>query len=417
MEEELTIKDIIKFLFKHKKIIIETTFIFFILGVTFALLQKKTYTAEAAIMILGVKPKVTLETKIELKDALDNIYQQFEQRKKTVVELLKSPLIVSEVLNKLQWQGLIKLNKFSVSDFLNSKVINVEIVGEIIKVKVRLSDKVLAKNFADELVKTLVEKMSSVINYSISKDILKDKYEQTKQDYELLQAKYNSFIEKNRITELNKELTQLEDLYKYYVSSLTKIEKLIHEAEGIKQQFQSSNTSSVGEFANALSLLKLKSSMFVAEGELPIQIDLGEVSSEKLKFQDISNGVFEVEEIIKILKDRKTEFSNKLKEEKFEEKIQHLKKEIEKEKNKETQLLKDKNLAWESLLMIERKQKELEISNGISEDIPIKIVYFSVLPEKPDSGKRKIYIATSIFIGFVLGILISWIKEALSDIK
>lgn len=417
-EKDISIIDIIKFLIKNKKIILLSTLIFFFLGIIVALLQKRTYTAEAAIMLLGIKPIVNLEPKIQIKELGDSFFQQFEERKKTVVEFLKSPFVISEVIQKLQNKGLIKPKEFTAKDFLSSeKILIVEPKGEIIKIKVRLADKNLAKNFADEIVLTVVDKIVSFTSYSFSKDLLENKLETTRKEYQKAQQRYNFFIQNNRIMEIEKKISQLKDMYNYYITNITNIEKVIWDAKGLKEQIQKSEASSVGEFANALALLKFKSSVFI-KGELPLlNIEVKESNKDILKFQDTKSAVKEIDEIIKILENQKEEYEKKLKEEKYEQQIQQLQKELEKEKNKEKELIKDKELLWESILTLERKQKELDITNGMSESIPIKIAYLSELPEKPDDGKRKLTVILFTFIGITLGIIVGLLKEAIILVK
>ncbi|MCX7911080.1 MAG: Wzz/FepE/Etk N-terminal domain-containing protein [Endomicrobia bacterium] len=417
-EKEISIIDIIKFFIRNKNIIFYTTFLFFILGIIFALFQKKTYTAEAAIMVLGIKPKVTFEPKIQLKEIGEDVFQQIDERKKTVVEFLNSPYIISEVIEKLKRQGLIKHKEISVENFTLSKnTLVIETKGEIIKVKVKLEDKNLAKHFADELVKTVTDKMFLLFNYDIPKELLKTKLEETKQEYEKAQKRYNMFIQKNKITELLAKLSQLETLYNYYINNIVKLERLISEANGLKEQLQKSEVSSVGEFANALALLKFKSSIFTEGKELPVNVELKEIDKEILKFKDLKLVMKEIDQIIEVLEKLKKEYQQKLEDEKYEQKIQQLKKEIEEEKNKEKQLIKDRDLIWESLLTLERKQKEMEISNGISENIPVKIAYLSNLPEKPDPGKRKVIVILFTIMGFSLATVISLIKETIYLLK
>lgn len=410
-EKDIDILDIIRFLIRNRKIIVSTTLVSFFLGVIFALLQKKTYTVEAAIMVLGIKPIVNLEPKIQIKDLGDNFFQQYEERKKTVVELLNSPFIISEVIEKLQQKGLIKSGEFTVKDFTARKTLTVETKGEIIKVKVKLSNKNLAKSFADEMVQTVTEKMYSLTTYHISRETLTNKLQETKKEYQKAQQRYNYFVQNNRIMEIEKKINQLKEIYSYYIANITNIEKIIWDAKGLKEQIQKSEVSSVGEFANALALLKFKSSVFI-KGESPLlNIEVKESSKDMLRFQDTKSAVKEIDGIIEILERQKNNYEQKLKEEKYEQQIQELQKELEKEKDKEKELLKDKELLWESILTLERKQKELDIVNGISENIPVKIAYLSNLPEKPDDGKRKLIVGLYTLIGFSLGVGIGLLKE------
>ncbi|MEN3013007.1 MAG: Wzz/FepE/Etk N-terminal domain-containing protein [Endomicrobiia bacterium] len=411
MEEDIEIIDVIKFFIRNKKIITICFIFSLILGIIWVAFQKKTYTAEAGIIVLGVKPKITFEPKIQIKEISEGVIQQFDERKKTIVEFLRSPVVISEVIEKLKNQGHINQSeKFSVESFIKSKkILNIETVGELIKVKVRLKDRELAKRFADEIVKTTVEKMVYFTYYEIPTDILKNKLLEAQKNYKDAVERYNLFVQENKILEINKRLSQLQDMYNYYVVNITKIEKYIWEAKGLKAQLQKEDFSSVGELGNALAMLRFKSSIFIEDKFEKVEIE--KIDKELLKLQDIKLAIKEIDETIEILEARKKEFEKKLEEEKYEQQIQQLKKELEKEMDKEKQLIKDKDLYWDMLLTLERKQKEIEISNGISENIPVKIAYFSFLPEKPDDGRYMVFLLGFMFLGLLIGVTISGVKE------
>ncbi|MDW8055848.1 MAG: Wzz/FepE/Etk N-terminal domain-containing protein [Elusimicrobiota bacterium] len=163
-EDEISLLDIVKFFIRHSRLIAITTLICGVVGVAVILLlssKEKSFTAESAIIVLGTKSDVSVEPKSSLlgiKEIADIYPPRLEDRKRTIVELAKSPLIVSKVINKA-YELKLYTNKLSVDDFVapNSKILEVKQVGEIIKIKTKLYDRGLAKFFADEIAKAVVK--------------------------------------------------------------------------------------------------------------------------------------------------------------------------------------------------------------------------------------------------------------------
>ena len=73
-------------------------------------------------------------------------------------------------------------------------------------------------------------------------------------------------------------------------------------------------------------------------------------------------------------------------------------------------------MLWETLISLERKKEELNIKNGIKEEIA-KVAYLSILPDYPNSGNRRIIVVLFCCLGLFLGIIISVLKEAYDKIK
>jgi len=103
-EEEINLLDILKFFVKHLKLILVITLIVSILGVVkyFLSLYKKYYTIESGIVILWPEYEILLDsrTKLQLRDIGELFFQQFENRKKSIQELILSPSVVIPVIKK-----------------------------------------------------------------------------------------------------------------------------------------------------------------------------------------------------------------------------------------------------------------------------------------------------------------------------
>lgn len=164
-EEEISLVDIVKFFIRHSKTIVLTTVICILAGIFGSIIlgSKKIYKAESALIVLGTKSDVMVESKtgvLGIKEIADIYPPRLEDRKRTIVELIKSPLIISDVISKARKEKIfVDEDKFlSVEDFISpkSKIIEIKQTGEIIKIIVRMEKKELAKFFADEIAKSVV---------------------------------------------------------------------------------------------------------------------------------------------------------------------------------------------------------------------------------------------------------------------
>lgn len=410
--DEITIVDVLKFFIRHQSTILFTTIIFFIFGIIYIILKPKTYIAESGLLIIDTKPEVSFEPKIQIKD-LSEYLQSFDSKKKTVSELIKSPIVLNDVLNKAFEQGLIEEKSLRQQKALYSKI-EIFQTGNVLKIQVKMSKPQQAKFFADEIAKITVEKSKFLVVNNISQDILKQKLEAAKQEYENSFKKYNYFLQNNKILELTTKITQLQKMYNYYKDNLIQIEQNIWKARNLKEQLQSGSITNVGELADSLALLKFKSSIFSEESELPLKLEINQYNNTKL---DKDSVVKEIDSIISILEERKKDFEEQLNSQNYEKQIQKLQSELEKEKKREKDLIKDRDLNWESLVALERKIKEIEISDGIVENVLVKIAYLSELPKSPDNGKEKIIVLVSTVFGLFSGILIGGFQEIYKIMK
>ncbi len=181
-DEEINLVDILKFFFRHKNLIIFFTLFFLIASIVLNLtiFNKETYKyylAESALIVLGTKPDIMIEQKLGVlgvKELADVYPPRIEDRKKTIVELIKSPLIISSVLNKIKNSDFDKkaTKDYTIEDFVSpkSKIIEVKQIGEIIKLRVRLTDRNLAKFFADEIVKETVDFSRRELYFDLPKE-------------------------------------------------------------------------------------------------------------------------------------------------------------------------------------------------------------------------------------------------------
>ncbi|GEM_PF-2340812 len=414
-EEEISLVDIIRFFLRNKSVIFGFTVIFLFIGIIFSLLQKKVYTAEAGILIVSRKQEITFEPKIQDKDYIED--EILEQRKKTITEIIKTPFILTDILLKAEQQGVIKKGKIKLNDLLDkkSKIINVKLYDSLIKVRVSLPDKYQAKFFADEIVLATVDKSLSLL-VSIQKESIDKELKNVRQKYNEAVIKYNQFVNNNKILELSTKIDQLSKIYNYYKDNITEIEKHLWQAKNLKEQVESGGLTSVGEFADTLAILRFKSTIFAGSSELPLKFEIRQIDTQNVNKTNISEVVKEINSIISILEKRKKEFEEELKTKNYEQQIRQLQTELEKEKIRQKELLKNRDLLWETLTTLERKKEELNIKNGIKEEIA-KVAYLSVLPERPEGGKRKIIVLVSTCLGIMIGIFYSFLKEAYDKVK
>ncbi len=415
IEEEISLVDLIKFFLKNRNTIIISVIISFIIGIIYALLIRNNYVAEAGIYVVVRKPEITFEPKIQDKDFFEEKY--FEERKRTIAEIVKSPFVLNEVLSKAEQEGIIKKDEIKIQNLIDekSKMMNVFIAGSVVKVRVKLPDKYQAKFFADEIVKTAVEKLSFLLT-SIQKENVDEEIKNVRQKYNEAVAKYQQFVNNNKILELTTKIEHLNKMYSYYKNNITEIEKHLWKAKNLKEQIETGSITSVGEFADMLAILKFKSSIFAGSSELPLKLEIAEVGLQKINKTNIGEAVKEIESIISILEKRRKDFEEELKTKNYERQIRQLESELEKEKTKQKELLNNKDLLWETLTSLERKKEELNIKNGIKEEIA-KVAYLSVLPEYPNGRSRKITIFISCCLGMFVGVFLSVLKEAYEKVK
>lgn len=413
--DEIDLLTIIKFFIVNRQTILLCTIACFIIGIFIALFSKKVYLAESALLVLGLRTEVTFEPKIQVKGVTEEIIQRFEEKKKTVSEFIVTPAVLSEVISEAEKNNVVEKGKISFKKL--AKSVEVSIKGAMIKIRVRSDSPHKAKFFADKIAEVTVDKLSLLTAEIISKEILIEKLRQARQKYNEATTEYNNFLKNNRIIELSKNIEELKKMYDFYTSNITTIEKSIWQAKNLKEQLESGGVSSVGELADALALLKFKSSIFAGTTELPLKLEFTQSNIQKIDKSNIDAVVKEIDNIISILERRKKEFIQELESKKYEQQIKLLQTELEKEKNREKDLVKNRDLFWDSVVTLERKLQEIEVGKDMTDNIFVKIVYLSELPELPESRNRKMIVIVAVVIGIFLGISVSLIREGYQKVQ
>ncbi len=388
------------------------------IGLILVITKPKMYTAESGIVVLGTKPEITFEPKIQIKELAETIVQLFESRKKTIRELVKTPIVINSVITKAEDAKLIPKGEYTYENFINEGgFLKTQEIGEMVKIKVTMKEPKLAKFFADEIAKITVDLANSLLYYEISEDTIKIKLKEAKMKYDKSFEEYSKFVKNNQMLMLERELDMIKKQYNYYKDNISSIERYIWQAKSLKEQLQKGSVSSSGELANSLALLIFKASIFTGDSQLPVKFDISQSINEKLSASQLRAAVEDIDNIITILENRKKEFEKELEEKKFEKQIQELETKIVQEQNKERELIKNRDLSWEALVALERKKEEIAISKDIKENILVKIAYLSELPKTPIPGKRKTILVLSLIFGLTLGFILAGIKEVYINIK
>lgn len=180
IEDEISLVDILKFFVKHKNIILITTIVITLLALvkTFFVVQKPTYTCESGIIIIWPEYELITEPKLQLRDIGELYFQQFENRKRSIQELILSPSIIIPVIKKSEEKNLLEKGTLLYSDFVDpkNKMIKISQGGEIIKITVNMPTKDLAKLFSEEIAKNAVEKIKEILSTYDEKKIKKDEF-------------------------------------------------------------------------------------------------------------------------------------------------------------------------------------------------------------------------------------------------
>jgi len=423
------------------------TFLAAMAAFIFSILQIEKYQATAIILLTRTKVTLSLAEQFPtINEPIDSI-----SRMNAMLSIAGGDSLAIQTLKaiRLQYPDF----DLEVENLRNSVKITSD--GDIIHITATHSDPDVAAAIANIWAQNAVTE----IRYAYSGEQLPSEIlaglEPARQQYETTQIALESFLKESRVEVLQRQITEVRALLdeldqdrtwqiSYNVWRMQKMDQVINQAEAIKQQLRSNNTSTIINLGNALAVLRLQVDAFRdLQFEKNLKTEQSSVPSSNrspneivydIQITELINNLeagqtyqLELEQIVDNARDEKNKAETNLLElakqssqanddEIYTASSAHLRTlqaQLEEEKARLNDLTSQRDLAWQAYQAL--AQKETEVRNNLTTSSSVVLASSAIPPLKPAS--RGVVRNTAIVgaLGFILGIVwvfsVQWLRS------
>lgn len=416
------------------------------------------YEATVGIVLLQARTQVAFEPRIRTELPTK---EDLGTRRAALQALATSPSIAARVLDRLQEELPTKDRQL---DALLNRVSTSRLRGDLLEIRVRHTDPELAANIANawaqvyveyvnELFRTQVESPAAIAKqvteaekaYRASQEalvqFLGDNHIQELQlQINALEKQVNSIKDSettNHVTVLTQPLAAKRQVLESYYNDLVRIEQLLADARALRKQLKFDTFSSSAALGDALAVIFLRSQVFAAYSQLPVQlqISLAEGLGETIEQQDA-----DIAALISVLESRREETKARIDElsaelsmaqgyaqayevgiptddainqliEQYLAKILRLQAQLEQEKARKRELTQARDLAWETYETLSTKQAEVKVAAETQDEV-VRQAFEALPPEDPISPKKAQNMVLAGTVGLMLGVFSAFVIEA-----
>lgn len=274
--------------------------------------------------------------------------------------------------------------------------------------------------------------------------------ETARQDYQTAQSDLETFIQTNRISLLEKQMTEAETLLSsltserawkisYYTNRMQSMENLIVQAEALKKQIQGGIKSNSGGLGDALAVLRVRATALgisevntqppmdtkqssstidvsTTSGNQPLMLDL-QLNDLTTLLDDPANYAADLDTVIQLADDEQSKAQNTLDEltqqvlgestdstiQSSAAALQNIATELENQNARQKELTSQRDLAWEAYQAM--AEKVTEIKNTAQSDYQVTLASQAIAPQKPTSSNTMRNTLAAGAIGLILGCL------------
>ena len=383
MEDEIDLRKYLDVLFRHWKLIVSITVIAVIVaGLVSFLGIPLTYEAKASVLLTKTRAEIVFEPKYQT-----SLLEEQEELKKALVALVKSNTVAADVIEQLA--NSLETYERSITRIQDN--INVRTEGDLIEIMAKSTD----ANRAAEIANAWAESYVSYINGLYAGSILSPEELQAqavaaKQEYEERQQEFEYIVGNNTIAELNQKIADKE---------------LLMDVISLREQIAAGSLSPASAAANSLAIVLVQAGAFTT---LPSQI---QVALDGLTSLSASNAALlhDIDALISTLESRiggqRGQSINELQKE-----ILILKADLEKEVAIYQELIRARDVAWETYTTLDNKATELKVASQ-AQDIVVRVAVPAIVPGTPISAHKITNIVIALVLGAIIGIFGAFVME------
>lgn len=385
MEEEIDLRPYFYALLRRWRLIALIVFVAVTLAVILALLTPPAYTARADVLILSARSELMFDERFVTSDVAQDL--NAPSRHQALVTLASSSTLEEQA--RAQLPAEIAPPDAPVGALAGRVEVSRE--GDLLQITAGADDPQAAYTLANTWGQVYVQTVNEL--YSDNQSLLQELEQQQReaqQRYDSAQQELETFIGTGELVQIEQQMNVMQDLidgsrssnqslYTQYLSRTQELELILNDAQTLREQVAAGQTD---EFSRSLATLALRSR---TAGDVQLPIDLRFDTTEGI-FQSDDASLSDLDSLITILRDRRGELFEQSQQlaqaiatgsenvaglptalrTKYEQELAQLQQKFEQQTARKLALEQQRNVALESLTILQRKLDEQRIAQGTS---------------------------------------------------
>jgi len=426
MESEIDLRPYILAVLHRWRLILLVGIVLGLVALLITLLQSPTYTATADVLIFPMRSQLEFDPRFTTSDALDDVSTLARQQ--ALARLAESGVLAERVHSDLPAD----LIDQDLADQPGSLVGQIEVSteGNLLHLQATAADGQEAKILVDTWAQAYVSLVNEL--YGSDTGLSQEVEEQlvaAQERYESVQQELETFVGTSELIPIEQQIAVLnsllqgsreanQTLYTEYLSRTHALELVLRDAQTLREQAEAGASD---DLANSLSLLALRTRT-VGDVQLPVELRFDDPGA---LTQVTGPTVDDLNALISILQQRQQELvveSQQLAKAiasgdgttaaltaeqrgAYEEQLTMLQQQREQQIARQNFLQQQRDLAFDSLTILQRKLDEQRIAQGTSQ-VEVRLVG-SVIEPLPSIVLRLVLnSAVAMFVGVFLGVLL-----------
>ena len=410
MELEIDLRRYIQILLSRWKFVLAAAVVAGVAAMAASFALPAIYEARAGLIVSRARSQVTFEPKFQTlsEEELTSMRVDPKVRQYTLEALVRSPVVEAEVIEELG--SVLEPEERTPGALLRDGIEVAVTRGELIEVVWRDRDPSRAAVIAN----TWARSYEAYVNelYGGSADIPDSVGTQlisSKENYEKAQATLTEFRGNNRIKELSLEIAAKEDTLDFEYRVVSRTHELIADARALVSQIGEGHSSAIGSLASGLGVLRLQTGALTASAGAPFELQLVVDDNSEL-LSTAEDQRMELESLITVLESWQSDAYVTIRESSLLDDILHLQEQLEMEQARETELLRARDLAWQTFTTVARKADEVSVAVQTAGS-EVKFAVPAIEPADPVLPKKTQNAVIAGALGLILGVFGAFAME------
>jgi uncharacterized protein involved in exopolysaccharide biosynthesis len=469
MENEPDLRQYISALVKHRWLIVTTMMLAALAALAVSLINapppnEPLYEATAGVLIARIRTSVTFDPRFRTVEDLPGVnYLEQDAHRTALVRLVKNGYVATKVAERIEKElGLTDWSPVRLLTVVSGEAVQAggnetsqsasrPAMSDLIEIKVRFTDPDQAAWIANAWAEAYVEHVNALYGIETeSLNTIQNQLDDTYQAYKQTEQALLDFTADNQVSDLerriaekqaliselqaNRQAAQLEALkterlmLEQYYATTRELELLLENAESLRSQILQSGASSAT--ANELALMLLKAEAFAGAESLPANLQI-QINLSGSETPDTASQIADMDALIQALEERIAETEAAIEKQEsllssgeyntqedsagFDEAIASLQEEerqlqvlLAQEQAREKELIRARDLAWDTYSTLEVKAAELRIAAEIT-DVEVRFASPAIASilindhnDTPSNLTRNVGLAAA--VGLIAGI-------------
>jgi capsular polysaccharide biosynthesis protein len=428
MEEEIDLRPYIARLLRQWRTIAVVVAVAVLIGVALAAILPTAYTATADVLILPTRSQLTFDSRFVTNNAV--IGTDAGSRRQALIALASSALLEQQAVPKLSSELLGK--QYQPGSLARRITVNAD--GDLLHIEATAPDAQNAQLLADVWGNAYVTSVNDL--YGREDGLLREletQLNQAQQRYDASQQQVEGLVGNSSIVQVSQQISTTlglldesrlgtQNQYAQYLSQARDLEATLHDAETLRQQLSTGQTEGL---ANGLAALALRVRA-IGDTQLPIDLRFDDPAilsrSTDATLAELSTLITTLRQRRDALMEQSQQFARSISEgstdaansggltpalrETYVQHLSELNQQSEQQMAQLKLLRQRRDLALDSIAILQRKIDEQRVALGAPE-VQVRFISAVVSPPRSLPVRMVLYGAAAAFAGVFLGLLLA----------